>query len=70
MNITTKGQVTIPKEIRDKYGLDEGVEVDFIDEEGIVKLIKKGTSSPIDKVYGILKSKERSDDVVEELRGR
>ncbi|MBI4373751.1 MAG: AbrB/MazE/SpoVT family DNA-binding domain-containing protein, partial [Deltaproteobacteria bacterium] len=28
MNITTKGQVTIPKEIREKFGLAEGMEVD------------------------------------------
>lgn len=38
--ITTKGQVTIPKEIRDYLNLDTGSKVDFvIDENGIVKLI-------------------------------
>lgn len=28
--ITSKGQVTIPKQIRDRLGLDEGTEIEFI----------------------------------------
>lgn len=40
--ITEKGQATIPKEIRDKYDLDPGDEVVWIDtEEGII--VKKRT---------------------------
>jgi AbrB family looped-hinge helix DNA binding protein len=31
--VTSKGQVTIPKRIRDKLGLSEGTEVEFILEE-------------------------------------
>ncbi|MBI2981484.1 MAG: AbrB/MazE/SpoVT family DNA-binding domain-containing protein [Deltaproteobacteria bacterium] len=70
MNITTKGQVTIPKEIREKFGLAEGMEVDFVEENGEVKLIKKGSRSPFDKVYGILKLDEDVDRLIEEMRGR
>ena len=28
--VTTKGQVTIPKELRDKFGIEPGSEVDFV----------------------------------------
>lgn len=28
--ITSKGQVTIPKRVRDKFGLEEGEEIQFI----------------------------------------
>ena len=38
--ITSKGQVTIPKEIRDYLKLETGTKVDFvIDENGQVKMI-------------------------------
>lgn len=40
MKITTKGQVTIPKEIRDQFGLLPGTEVEFVAEEGQVKVRK------------------------------
>jgi len=32
--VTSKGQVTIPKEIRDSYGLLPGAEVEFIPDDG------------------------------------
>ena len=70
MNITTKGQVTIPKKLRDKYGLNEHVEVEFIDEDTSIRIVKKGSVSPFDKVYGILSSKKRTDALIEALRGR
>ncbi len=34
MKITSKGQVTIPKEIRDRLGLLPGTEVEFVEEGG------------------------------------
>lgn len=40
MRITSKGQVTIPKEIRDQFGLLPGTEVEFVAEEGEVKVRK------------------------------
>ncbi|HEX2224212.1 MAG TPA: AbrB/MazE/SpoVT family DNA-binding domain-containing protein [Thermoanaerobaculia bacterium] len=40
MKITSKGQVTIPKEIRDEFGLLPGAEVEFVAEGGEVKVRK------------------------------
>lgn len=35
MRVTEKGQVTIPKDIRDRYGIKPGAEVEFVaDEKG------------------------------------
>jgi len=46
MRITSKGQVTIPKEIRDEFGLLPGTEVEFVAEEGQVRVRKlKGGST-------------------------
>ena len=41
MRVTTKGQVTIPQEIREKLGITPAVEIDFIEEKGKVYLVKK-----------------------------
>lgn len=40
--ITSKGQVTIPKEIRDALGLDAGTEVEFVlEDDGTVRVQPK-----------------------------
>jgi AbrB family looped-hinge helix DNA binding protein len=33
MRVTVKGQVTIPKDIRDKLGIEPGSEVEFVPDE-------------------------------------
>ncbi len=39
MRVTTKGQVTIPKDIRDRLGIVPGSEVDFVESGGVVALV-------------------------------
>lgn len=42
MRITTKGQVTIPKKVRDRLGLHAGSEVEFsLEERGALLCAKK-----------------------------
>lgn len=45
MRVTTKGQVTIPKEVRDKLGIEPGDEVGFR-EEGDAFIIEKTVTHP------------------------
>jgi AbrB family looped-hinge helix DNA binding protein len=40
MRITSKGQVTIPKEIRDEFGLLPGTEVEFAPVDGEIRVRK------------------------------
>ncbi|SCW73251.1 looped-hinge helix DNA binding domain-containing protein, AbrB family [Rhizobium mongolense subsp. loessense] len=49
MRVTEKGQVTIPKEIRDRLGIVPGSEVDFIASGAGAVLVKieKGGADPI-----------------------
>ncbi|MFO5493278.1 MAG: AbrB/MazE/SpoVT family DNA-binding domain-containing protein [Cuspidothrix sp.] len=64
--ITTKGQITLPQEIRDYLNLDTGSKVDFIiDENGIVKLIPLNVS--IKNLSGILHKKGMMSATLEDM---
>ena len=41
MRVTSKGQVTIPKKVREALGIGPKSEVDFVEENGRVYLGKK-----------------------------
>jgi AbrB family looped-hinge helix DNA binding protein len=56
MRITSKGQVTIPKEIRDEFELFPGTEVEFVAEGGQVKVRK------------LAGGRNRGREIVEHLR--
>ena len=45
MRITTKGQVTIPQEVRERLGMMPGTEVDFIVKGDSVRIVKTGNKT-------------------------
>ncbi|MGH8626867.1 MAG: AbrB/MazE/SpoVT family DNA-binding domain-containing protein [Gammaproteobacteria bacterium] len=57
--LTEKGQIVIPAEIRAKYGLTPGTQVEFIDEGGSVRLVARRRVTPSDPAvgYGLVKLK-------------
>lgn len=64
--LTSKGQVTIPKEIRDYLKLDTGSKVDFvIDGNGEVKVIPLNV--PVQTLSGILHRPEIKAASIEEM---
>ena len=66
--VSEKGQVTIPKALRDKLGLRVGQVIDFKDEGG--RLVgSKIVEDPVERVYGIVKESRTSDQIVKDLRG-
>ena len=70
MKMTTRGRLTIPKRLREQYGLEKGTEVDFIPLECGIRMVKRGTH-PVDQVYGIVKLRhfETVDEYIDEIRG-
>jgi AbrB family looped-hinge helix DNA binding protein len=72
MKIGERGQVTIPKKYRNRFGLSPMTDVEFIEQAGQLVLKKsKKESHPINKYVGVLKARGlRSDDLVEAMRGR
>ena len=71
MKIGVRGQVTIPKPLREKYGLLPNIEVEFMSEKDGIKLQKKKHFvSPVKQVFGILNKGGKTDDYIDEVRGR
>jgi AbrB family looped-hinge helix DNA binding protein len=64
--VTTKGQVTIPKEIRDYLKLDTGSKIEFvIDENGDVKIVPLDV--PIEAFSGVLHRPGMKTATIEEM---
>lgn len=63
--VSERGQVVIPKRIRDRLGIRAGQRLEFREERGrLVATKAKGEEDPIDAVYGILRTKRSSDTIV------
>jgi antitoxin PrlF len=70
--LTSKGQITIPKKVRDRLGVSEGEAVYFVEIDGEFRLKKAVLESPFDKWVGFIKnpSGKTVDELIEEMRGR
>ena len=76
MRISERGQITIPKNLRDRFGLHHDVEVEIsATEQGLLIRKRAAAEHPVDRVYGILGAGALGegvsvDDYIEEIRGR
>ena len=50
--LTAKGQVVIPAEIRARYELTPGTQVEFVDENGSIRLLVRRRVAPSDAAAG------------------
>ena len=67
--VSQKGQVTIPKRLRDRLGIRPGELLDFREEEGELVARKSTTRDPLDVVYGIIDLGQSTDSFIADLRG-
>lgn len=67
--VSEKGQVVIPKALRDRLGIRPGQELEFSDRGGTLVARKVTAQDPVDKVYGTLALKRSVDQTLRELRG-
>jgi len=77
MKIGERGQVVIPKSLRERYGLLPNSEIEFVEERGrlFITLPRIAKQKPKrdkwDAVVGVLKDKVADvDRDIEEMRGR
>ena len=71
MKISERGQITIPKPLRERFGLLKDVEVELVPEKTGILIQKRSSGRhPVDSVYGILGRPADTDEYIEEIRGR
>jgi AbrB family looped-hinge helix DNA binding protein len=67
--ISEKGQITVPKPLRERLGIRAGDRIEFTEEHGGFLAKKTTDRDPVEAVYGILGLGESTDEVLRALRG-
>ncbi len=68
--VAERGQVTIPKELRDKLGIQAGTVLTFSAENGKLIVKKLSADDPVTRTYGCLGRGLSSDHLIAQLRGK
>lgn len=71
MRVTTKGQVTIPRRVREILGIAPETEIDFVEEEGKFYIVKTSENKPtkiFNKLRGIATAKMSTDEILKLTR--
>ena len=67
MRVTTKGQVTIPRNVREVLGISAETEIDFIEENGKFFIVKTGgpiIKKKFKKLRGIATVKMSTNEIM------
>ena len=67
--VSEKGQVTIPKRLRERLGIRSGEVLDFEEDHGRLVAAKVSARDPVDDLFGVLKVSESTDMLMHRLRG-
>ena len=71
MRISERGQITIPKRLRDRFGMNKDVEIEITPtEHGLLIQKRAAAQHPVERISGILDEAFDVDQYVEEIRGR
>ena len=71
MRVTTKGQVTIPRDVREALGISPETEIEFVEEEGrfyIEKTDGPSTTGKFKKLRGIASANMSTDEIMKLTR--
>ena len=67
--VAERGQVTIPKPLRERLGIGPHTVLDFEADRGRLLAVKVAPDDPVAAVVGCLKTGRSTDRVMAELRG-
>lgn len=70
--VTTKGQITVPKTVRDELGLRAGDKIAFVPDNGGFRIEKRLKRDPFEEYRGYFKdlADRDVDELIDEWRGR
>lgn len=68
MRVTQKGQVTVPKKLRQRFGITAETEIEFREDRGHLVLVKKDPAAVVAKIRGQIKRLPVGKDVDDYLR--
>ena len=67
--VAERGQVTIPKPLREQLGINPSCALFFSVKDGMLVAVKANPSDPVGEVTGCLKTKKTTDELMKEIRG-
>ena len=67
--LTEKGQIVIPADIRARYGLTPGTQVEFVDDGGVIRLLVRRRVQVTDPAagFGLVKVKRAKNGIQRRL---
>lgn len=71
MKISERGQITIPRELREKFGFLPDTEIEFVVRGNTLQLVRsvKERRSEVDRIYGARSLQASTDELMKLLRG-
>ncbi|HVA78379.1 MAG TPA: AbrB/MazE/SpoVT family DNA-binding domain-containing protein [Candidatus Binataceae bacterium] len=67
--VAERGQVTIPKILRERLGVGPGTILEFSEERGRLVAVKRSAADPVSRVYGRLGRGLDTDAFMVRIRG-
>lgn len=67
--VSEKGQITVPKRLRERLGIHAGDQLELVEDAGRLVATKTVPGDPVDAVYGILSLDVSTDETIGALRG-
>ena len=68
--VAERGQVTIPKRLRERLGIRPGTVLEFREEGERLVAEKAETADALDRWFGSLGRRRGTDDIIRTLRGK
>ena len=68
--VSEKGQITIPKALRERLGIRTGQVLSLREDRGKLVATKQAAQDPVDAVYGMIRPGRSTDQMIRALRGK
>lgn len=68
--VAERGQVTIPRALRERLGITPKTTLDFHEDNGRLVAVKVSREDAVSRVFGRLKPGRPVDKIMSELRGK